>query len=693
MKMQILIVLLVILCVRGNDINEILKSHYSVIKSYVKNEIENEREVIKNIQKVIEDKQKLNVTGIAKVIRDDEMNLLELQLTHEKNIKTMFKQSKADIKECLKEDLKNSMNLEFKKIIEKELLRQTHRDTMYQQKINDIEGENQQHKRIEMCASIIGKEIDFMKGTVSGCHNKTCYSIKDQCERRKELLQKTYKKFVKETIKTLEKLIEEMTQLKEGYVDTLPKSNDKEGIILRKRITEIDKIIKGYEHQIVGIKSIHMKILDQIKEEEEHKRRIFLNKFLTSTDDVEKSKEVLNRKQVELQGLENILGARHVFVENRYKLIQRKKHLKKLIKQLMNMRKNVLIPRFIRSITRYEHIQQQLLNEISRKIAKCYRNLQSLDRARKRRENEIKTLKEDIKYDTTLKSKNTLEQKYKEAEIDKKQRIKIVKKLNSIEIMKKDILLALGTKKREFMMKKINGKLESIRSKLVDAKNRGIEARIKIESLKPLEPTSCRIRTMKNYQAMLKRAQEDQIRLIKERNQIVSINKKIVKDQEHFFILILKNLKKELKRAESQRDKLAKETLYSLDNTDKAAKLELLENTIESLDLAIRKSENRLRRLRKLIGHLKETKKSIYCKKNWRCNTCLHLGELAQIGVVEHRGDGWTMNKAKEYCQKFKGQKKEMCFKEAFDMFTSVAHTFDPLKFDAKAVCKRFNHC
>jgi len=682
--------LMIALLCNASNINGVQKAHYSFIKNFVKTEIDSERALIKNLNSLINLK-KANKTGIFKTIQNDELSLLRIQLENEKNMRSALKQTKKDIDNCLKEDLVNLNKPAMRKLLEKEIVRQADRDTAAQLQLEGIKGDNQQQQRIHMYTILLEKELSFMRGIVTGCKTKVCNSLKDIYDARKGLVQKQYRKYVKMAMKSIDRLIEAMQEVKSRYLENLGSTKPEERVALRKRINELEQLIAGYEKQKIGVRLIHATVIEEFEQLEADRQRRALTKFLDATDNLEKSKISIQQKEEQLKSILKLLGRKR-FVPKRYKLVRRKRQLLKVLKALKNYRRKLVVPTFIRNVSKFEKIQKSSLKKVVHKIAKLNRHLRSLDRAEKHRIAEVKELEELKKYDTTLSSINQLKQKEVERKRDAQRREQIMKEIEENEHLKSVIVLSLGARKREFAMKKIFKALEIIAARITDAKNRGIEARNKLEAMKYAERRLCSVKNMEIYQNMLKRAQKDRIILIKKRNAYVTLNKRIIKEQEKYLEALLKHLREELKKAEERRKILSKEALYANDNS-KSAKLEGVERAIESLDKSILKTESRKERLAKLVGHLRVQKASVFCKKSWKCNTCEELAEIAKIGLIKHRGDGWTMQRATKYCNTFKGAKKEMCFREAFDVFSAATHIIDPFKYDSKAICQRFNHC
>jgi len=683
--------LMIALLCNANNIEGVQKAHYSFLKTFVKTEIDAERALIKRIESSIQEKKVKNVTGVNKEIQTDELNLLGIQLENEKNMKSALKVTKKEIKQCLKEDLANLKNPAKRKILEKELIRQADRDILAQSKMQGIEGDYQQQQRIHMYTLLLEKELSFMRGLVTGCKTKLCNSLKDLYDARNEKVQNQYRKYVKMAIKQVDRIIEAIKDVKERYMENLGSKNAEERVVLRKKINELEHLISVYEKRKFGISKIHATVIEEFEQLEEDKKRRALVKFLDSTDKLEKSKLSIQQKAEQLKSIIKLLKGKR-FNPRKYKLIKRKQQLIRKITSLKNYRRKVVVPTFIRNVSKFQRIQKSSLKKVIHKITKLNKQLISLDRAERLRKAEIKELIELKKYDTTLTSINQLKLKAIERKRDAKRREQIMKEIKENEYLKSVIILSLGVRKREFAMKKVFKQLEIIAARLADAKSRGIEARNQLEAMKYAEKTPCTVNSMGLYQNMLKRAQRDRVVLIKKRNAYVVLNRRIIKEQEKYLAILLKHLKKELKKAEERRTRLAKEVLNTTDSK-KSIKLEGVEKAIESLDKSIIKTENRKERLAKLVGHLRVQKKSKLCKKTWKCNTCLELAEIAQIGLIKHRGDGYTMQKATNYCNTFKGIKKERCFRQAFDIFSAAAHIIDPFKFNTKAICMRFNHC
>ncbi|KAL7717767.1 hypothetical protein QTN25_004833 [Entamoeba marina] len=73
------------------------------------------------------------------------------------------------------------------------------------------------------------------------------------------------------------------------------------------------------------------------------------------------------------------------------------------------------------------------------------------------------------------------------------------------------------------------------------------------------------------------------------------------------------------------------------------------------------------------------------CKATERC--------IAMDGLEKKKGDRWVMKQTTDYCSSLPKFKKNQCFKTAFDIMFAATHINDPLKFNIKSICKKYNHC
>jgi hypothetical protein len=249
-------------------------------------------------------------------------------------------------------------------------------------------------------------------------------------------------------LKSIDRIIEAMNEVKSNYMNRLGSKNVEERNKLRARINELEKLIDGYEKQKIGVRAIHAAVIEEFEQFEEQRKRIALVKFLDATDNMEKSRLTLQQRIEEMKTLNNVLSQKG-FNPKRYKLVRRKRQVRKMIAALKKYRKRVVVPTFIRNVSKYERIQKSLLRQVVKRIEKLNRNLRGLDRAEKTRVEEIKELLELKKYDTTLSSINQLKQKEVERKRDNVRREQIMKEIEEKENLKSVIILSLGARKRE----------------------------------------------------------------------------------------------------------------------------------------------------------------------------------------------------------------------------------------------------
>ena len=683
----------------ADETKSVTDTHYSMVKGYMKGEMESADDMINSIKKLIDMELKKPASAVNNITKADSVRLMQMQLEESQSEYEQFKEAKKQIKNAKKHMQNFLRTADGKRLMEKELMRQVDRDVTVQQNIQQVSGDNQQDKRIKIYAKAIEDSLNYQLNIIKGCHSKDCEAIRTVLKANIETLQKTYKKYVKGTLKMFKELIKEMQSLKYEYMRKVHARRATNQEQWNARIKELSKSIDDYKKKEIEVKGIHSEMLGTIKREEEERKRVILNKYLETTDEVEKTKLKLGESQAELKKIVGVLEQRDVFVPHRFRLIQRRDLLKKVIRELRQYRKNVLLPGFKRTLKDFEESRSKQLEEVKKAIQKKYRMMQMLDREDAKRNLEIKELQKQQVYDTTLKSVNGLKEKTLETRRSTRDRKETMEQIKHLEDEKRKLLLTVGLYKREVAIKKIMQKLGDIHSKIESAISRGVEARNKIESLKKKEPSTCVIKAIENYQNMLKRAQKDQTRLQHIREHISFVHKKLLLKQLKFFNALEKQLKRIRKHTVIRRNEYEQKLIHANGQTSSdefSNKMEIAESAIESLDKALLKLENRRQRLVKMVGHInafRSQPKNVYCKKTWRCNSCMHLAEIAQIGLVKHKGDAWAMHKAKQHCEGFDGKKKELCYKQSFDVFTAATHINDPMKFDAKAICSRFNHC
>ncbi|ELP94347.1 DNA double-strand break repair Rad50 ATPase, putative [Entamoeba invadens IP1] len=638
--------------------------------------------IIENLNKTIQNEKNKNSTGIHVETRNDNVTLLQMELANAQEIRDLFKTSKKELKNARKEDLAGTTNMTVQ-----EFVRQGTRDLKNVQQIGDFSGRFAQQKRMKKIKEVLFEEIGFMKAAFS--QGKKDEKVNKKYFERENDVKRIFKKYVKKSIDMRNELIEKIEDMREEYI--MKDVNDTERAVVDQFVKDLEAKSKQVKIEIDKINEIQREEMEAMEREDEIEKRKVLVNFLDFREQDEKLAKKIEEKQEELEKTEKLLGQRDVYVEKRYKVVRTKRDLRRKLKKL-RMRK-AQIEKFRNEAERvYVTEKEENLKKIEEKIRKSYLKIEKLTKKEDLRKSRIEILKKDIEYDTTLRSQKLLEELKQEKKKLTAERFKTVEFIKQKEEEKRVALLEIGVKSRKELEKISIRDLTVVTVEIEKAAERAVYARNRIEALKYSNPTPCVVKEMTNYMEMLKRAQKMSERLTARRNELTVKHRKFAEEETSYLIELRKTLTDQLRKAEAERDRIMKETLKG-ENEKDGNRLDGIEKSIEVLDSALEKVKRRFVKIQKLFGLLKETRGSVYCKKTWKCQVCSHVGQLAQMGLVKRRGDNWAMKKANGFCKTFKGEKREMCYKIAFEVFAAVAHKNDPMKFDVEGVCKALQNC
>lgn len=626
---------------------------------------------------------------VKKMINSDKISLLITKIDNDYKMKQAFEKLLSKLKTLRSKDIEMMKKPHVNKLLAKELLRQIDRDNVAEQKLGDITGKNALDKRVKFYYDIYKKEVEGVHGALVH-KDQLCLSVKDMYSDRLLDAQKLYKKYVLKRLDAMNNELLHYLNVKDRYAEVLSKYDTVEE--MKKELFNVDQMIIKLKGEIQEIKGIHMSVLEDIKKRDNDRRRRYLLRVLNAQNTLEHIKVHFNNHVKEEKELTKKLNLRHHFVPRRWEVVHRRDHLKRLIERQTKTMKELKM-KLRRYNRRYMSDLTRRLHRVNKKIERLEIRKESIRKSMIMLNDQMEKYKEKSKLDASLTSYNMIKKIQRQIELNKVQMIEVTKELSKQEKKRDWFEFALKADERRVAIKRIFKKLLKLRGMIHSAKKRGLFARERLQHFKLKDKTMKIMRCIKNYAIMLKIAQRDQKRAIQRRDILVKRSKFVIKKQIKYYEKLKMLLTAELNRYGKERDELSKKALYDVDNKDASERLVILDKAIQQMDETVYKLEIIIARLKKLVGWLQPSPKSMMCKASKKCQMCRIIGDIAKTTLIRAKGDNYAMAKANAYCETRQGVEKEKCFKIALGIFEQFAHSIDPLKMNVKRACKRLGNC